>query len=123
MYLGSATEDVISLAVEKSAGNPQLYGLQCLECLGDMYMAKNKLEEAEKAYMQAADRKDVLGRGVVLRKLGELYMQTNQLKEAEKVLLQAVELHKQAQDVCSEGNDWLSSTGRTLYANRSTKRG
>jgi cytochrome c-type biogenesis protein CcmH/NrfG len=39
--------------------------------------------------------------------LGQLYMRTDWLEEAETSLWQAVNLHNQAQNILSEGSDWL----------------
>ncbi|KIM79334.1 hypothetical protein PILCRDRAFT_791896 [Piloderma croceum F 1598] len=127
-YLGSATEDIILLAEEKSANSLDPYNGWCLRVLGEaqdvlsegsdrlalgqLYMHTDRLEKAETSLLQAVDlhkqAQDVLSEGSDQLRLGELYMRTDRLEEAETSLLQAVDLHKQAQHVLSEGSDRLA---------------
>jgi tetratricopeptide (TPR) repeat protein len=108
-YLGSATEDIILLAADKSAETQSTYNGVCLTELAEVYIAKDQLEESEQLLLWAAslhqEAQETVEEGYDRMILGELYMRQDRLKEAETSLLQAVDLHKQAHHALSEGSD------------------
>ena len=110
-YLGLATEDIMLLAVERSREMDHPETGRCLHKLANVYIAKNKLMDAEECLLKAVHlhqrAQDVLHEGDDWHKLGKLYIRTDRLKEAEESLLKAIGLHQQAHHALSEGRDWL----------------
>jgi hypothetical protein len=53
IYLGSATEQIILLAVQRSAETLSTYNGLCLRVLAQVYIAKNDLQKAQLALLQA----------------------------------------------------------------------
>jgi tetratricopeptide (TPR) repeat protein len=115
IYCGSATKQIILLAVERSAETLSIYNGSCLRVLGQVYIAKNDLQKAELALLQASalhkQAQDAHSEGSDLLILGQLYIILDQLEKAESSFLQAVNLHKQAQSIHGEGDDQLGLGG------------
>jgi cytochrome c-type biogenesis protein CcmH/NrfG len=108
IYVGSLDSHVIQLALRHLAPYGSIYA-SCLNCAGSMYMMKNELDEAKKAFENAMQlhkqAKDVLGEANDLQCLGDVHMRKDELDEAEKAFENAMQLHKQAKSVLGEADD------------------
>ncbi|KIJ49181.1 hypothetical protein M422DRAFT_246986 [Sphaerobolus stellatus SS14] len=107
LYLGRPSEQLITQAID-SAYTTDLMG-DCYYTLGQIYMYKHKLHDAEIAFQNALDfhkqAQSILGQANDLKDIGQLYMRRKQLEEAEKKFMDTLELHKQAQHLPGQAND------------------
>ena len=107
-YVGNPMEEVIGLAIQGVVGLPGLHGT-CHLAVGEVYLQRNKLDEAEASFKRAAELHrqvyDVLGEANDVRNLGEVHLRRDKLDEAEASFKRAAELHRQAHDVLGEASD------------------
>ena len=114
-YRGEASEDLVIIALD---GNDQLASAitgKCHRCLGVCYLSRDRLDEAEKSFIEAyklyLQTDHVLGQANTLNDLGRLQVRQDRLDEAEKSFLEASELSLQIHDVLGQANA-LNDLGR-----------
>ncbi|THU90852.1 TPR-like protein [Dendrothele bispora CBS 962.96] len=127
LFMGNPVEDIIQLATDTKAEVPGEGRANCLLCLAEVFLYRDKLDEAEESLNQAVELHQqaqdvhreadlhqhghsILGEANDLSKLGDVFLPCSKLDEAKKSLNRAVELHQQGHSILGEAND-LSKLG------------